>query len=86
MTGRSLVRRLPLPAGVVGVGGGLVVLGVCSYAFLALAGRALSPADFATLSVLWALVYTVGPGLFLPLEQEVARALADRRVDRKSVV
>ncbi len=77
---RAAMRRFALPAGVSGVSGGLLVLGLCSYAFLALAGRALSPADFATLSVLYALVYTVGPGLFLPLEQEVGRALAERRV------
>ena len=30
--------------------------------------------------MLYVLVYTVGPGLFLPFEQEVGRALADRRV------
>jgi len=80
VTLRALPRWLVLPRGVSGVGGGLLVLGLCSYGFLALAGRALAPADFATLSVLYALVYTVGPGLFLPLEQEVGRALAERRV------
>lgn len=61
------------------VGGGLLVLGLTSYAFLAVAARNLPPRGFATLSVLWVLVYTAGPGIFLPLEQEVGRALADRR-------
>jgi len=69
---------LALPRGAVPVGGGLMVLGLTSYAFLAVAARNLSPQSFATLSVLWVLVYTVGPGLFLPLEQEIGRALADR--------
>lgn len=61
------------------VGVGLVVLGVSSYAFLVLAGRALGPARFAPVSTLYLVVYTVGPGLFLPVEQEVARASAARR-------
>jgi O-antigen/teichoic acid export membrane protein len=34
--------------------------------------------DFAPLGVLYASVYIVGPGFFLPLEQEVARGLANR--------
>ena len=69
----------PLPSGALAVGSGLLVLGISAYAFLAVAAHALPPGQFATLSVLWVLVYTVGPGLFLPLEQEVGRALADRR-------
>lgn len=73
------VRRRLLPAGATGVGSGLLVLGLSSYAYLALAGRALAPADFATLSVLYVLVYSVGIAFFLPLEQEVGRAVADRR-------
>lgn len=74
----SRARNL-LPQGALAVGAGLLVLGVSAYAFLAVAARALPAGPFATLSVLWVLVYTVGPGLFLPLEQEVGRALADRR-------
>ena len=67
-----------MPSGTVAVGAGLIVLGVSSYLFLALAARSLSTEAFSTLSVLWVAVYTVGPGLFFPLEQEVARAIADR--------
>lgn len=61
------------------VGGGLVLLGVSASAFLVLAARAVGPSDFAGLAVLWTLVYTLGIGLFVPFEQEVARALAARR-------
>lgn len=39
----------------------------------------MGPARFASLSVLWVLVYTAGPGLFLPLEQETGRAVAARQ-------
>lgn len=71
------VRSL-VPAGASGVGGGLVLLGASSYVFLTLSAHLLKPEQFAALSVLYTLVYTVGPGLFLPLEQELGRALAHR--------
>ncbi len=78
---QQLVRAAAgaLPAGAAPVGAGLVILGMTSYGFLAVAARMLTPPEFATLSVLWVLVYTVGPGVFLPFEQEVGRALSDRR-------
>lgn len=68
-----------LPRGALTVGGGLMVLGASSYGFLFVAARAMTPEAFAGLSVLYVLVFTVGPGIFLPFEQEIARALADRR-------
>ena len=70
------VRRLGGSA--LTVGAGLVVLGLSATVYLVLAARATGPAGFAGLAVLWTLVYTVGIGLFLPFEQEVARAVADR--------
>ena len=75
------LRRLRslVPAGAAGVGGGLVLLGASSYVFLTLSARELRPEAFAALSVLYTLVYTVGPGLFLPLEQELGRAIAHRQ-------
>lgn len=75
---RSTLRTLP--QGTLAVGGGLLTLGVSAYLFLALAGRALHPDDYSALSVLWAVVFTVGPGIFLPLEQEVGRLVAHREV------
>jgi O-antigen/teichoic acid export membrane protein len=75
---RPLTHRL-LPRGTMSVGAGLAVLGASSYVYLALSARALSPAAFGQISVLYSLVYTVGPGAFLPVEQELARSLADRR-------
>ena len=71
--------RRSVPPGTLAVGGGVLILGVSAYAFLALSGRALGVERFAQLSVLWVLVFTVGPGLFVPLEQEVGRAVAARR-------
>ena len=81
-TTASLATRLrarnPLPSGTTTVGVGLVVNGVMAFVFLGLTARLLGADDFAPLGVLWASVYIVGPGFFLPLEQEVARGLANR--------
>lgn len=81
-TSPSLVARVrarnPLPSGTTTVGVGLVVNGVMAFVFLGLTARVLGAEAFAPLGVLWASIYIVGPGFFLPLEQEVARGLANR--------
>jgi len=69
----------PLPEGTLEVGVGLAIAGVTAYGFTVVAARALGPTDYAPLSVLWAMVFVAGPGFFLPIEQEVSRALAARR-------
>ena len=70
--------RNPLPDGTVTVALGLVVNGIAAYAFLGLAGRTLGTEPYEPLAVLWALIYLIGPGFFLPFEQEVSRSLANR--------
>ncbi len=77
----SLRDRLArsLPTGTFAVGLGLGVLGLAAYAFLAVAGHALAPADYSALAVLWVIVFAVGPGLFFPLEQELSRVVSGRR-------
>jgi O-antigen/teichoic acid export membrane protein len=55
-----------------------VVNGITTYAFLVVARRALGDEAYGGLAVLWGLIYILGPGLFQPLEQEIARATADR--------
>jgi O-antigen/teichoic acid export membrane protein len=76
---RSPARRGRLgervSSGVLSVGIGLAVLGVTSYGFLVVAARRLDAAEFAQLSVVWTALFTLGPGLFLPLEQSVAQRL-----------
>jgi O-antigen/teichoic acid export membrane protein len=67
------------PPGTIAVGTGLLLLGVASYIHLAVAGHRLSQGDYSSVSVLWSIVFTVGPGLFLPVEQEIARLVATRR-------
>jgi O-antigen/teichoic acid export membrane protein len=69
----------PLPEGTVEVGVGLIIAGLTAYGFTVVSARALGQSDYAPLSVLWAMVFLAGPGFFLPLEQEVSRALSARR-------
>jgi O-antigen/teichoic acid export membrane protein len=81
MNTRKLLDREknPLPEGTLAVGAGLVIGGLAAYGFLSVSARALGLDRYAPLGVLWALMFVAGPGFFLPLEQEVGRALASRR-------
>ena len=67
-----------LPLGTSSIAWGLVVNGLTTYGYLVVARRALGDDGYGGLAVLWALVNIGGFGLFQPLEQEVARATADR--------
>lgn len=60
------------------IAAGLAVAGLTTYGYLVLSARALGAERYAPLAVLWALSVLVGPGLFLPVEQEVSRAIAHR--------
>src|SRR3954451_5979452 len=77
---KRLVARAPVPQGTFAVGAGLVVAGLATYAFQILAFRNLNKPDYAALNTLWVVVFVLAPGIFLPLEQEVGRAMAARRV------
>jgi O-antigen/teichoic acid export membrane protein len=67
-----------VPLGTSGILWGLVVNGLTTYGYLVVARVALGDEGYGGLAVLWALVNIGGFGLFQPLEQEVARATADR--------
>lgn len=73
-------RRLAalLPRGTFPVGAGLLVLGAGSYAHIAIAGHTLPVTAMAAMSVLWSIVYLLGLGVFLPIEQELIRLVAAR--------
>jgi O-antigen/teichoic acid export membrane protein len=68
-----------VPEGTYAVGAGLLIAGVTAYGFQLLANHRLEKLHYAALNSLWAVVFVVTPGLFQPLEQEVARAVAHRR-------
>lgn len=61
------------------VGLGLLVAGVSSYLFFIVGKGALGEEAFKPLASLWFMTFALAPGFFLPLEQEVGRALAHRR-------
>ena len=73
------LARVPLPQGAIVVGVRLVLSGLSQYGFLSVASHALGKVQYAPLSTFWALLFVMAPGFFLPLEQEVGRAIAARR-------
>jgi len=68
-----------VPAGTGAVGAGLVVSSIAAYAFVVVSLNALDGTAKSAFSAFWAVIFVAGPGFFLPLEQEVGRALAHRR-------
>jgi O-antigen/teichoic acid export membrane protein len=69
----------PLPEGTIAVGVGLVISGISAFVFLGIAKRAIGDDPYVALGQLWFLTFWLAPGFFLPVEQEVGRALAHRR-------
>ena len=76
---RLATIRAALPIGTIPVGLGLMVAGLSAYGFQVIAFRVLGAQPYAALNGLWVTAFVLAPGVFLPLEQEVARALAHRR-------
>jgi O-antigen/teichoic acid export membrane protein len=75
-----VTTRAPLPEGTVPVATALLIAGVATYAFFKVGTWAVGGADeFKTISSLWFATFALAPGFFLPLEQELGRALAHRR-------
>lgn len=72
--------RMPLPEGTVPVAIGLLISGICSFAFFRVGKIALGSDDeFKPVVSLWFATFALAPGFFLPLEQELGRALSARR-------
>lgn len=71
---------MPLPEGTVPVAIGLLISGICSFAFFRIGKIALgSDKAFKPVVSLWFATFALAPGFFLPLEQELGRALSARR-------
>jgi O-antigen/teichoic acid export membrane protein len=68
-----------LPEGTLPVGAGLVISGLAAYAFLSLSRFGVGKEQFAPVSQLWFCTFLLAPGFFLPVEQEVGRAIAHRQ-------
>ena len=72
--------RTPLPEGTIPVGISLLIAGVATYTFFKVGTVAVGGAEeFAPIAAMWFAVFALAPGFFLPLEQELGRALSHRR-------
>ena len=73
-------ERLPIPDGTIPVGIALLIAGIATYAFFKIGNVAVGgDKAFAPITALWFATFALAPGFFLPLEQELGRALAHRR-------
>ena len=76
----SARERTPLPEGTIPVGVALLIAGVATYAFFKVGNLALGgDEEFEPITSLWFATFALAPGFFLPLKQELGRAL-DRPV------
>ncbi len=71
---------MPVPDGTIPVGIALLVAGIATFAFFRIGTIAVGGEDeFTPIVSLWFATFALAPGFFLPLEQELGRALAHRR-------
>ncbi|MFZ4516546.1 MAG: hypothetical protein ACOYN3_09580 [Acidimicrobiia bacterium] len=82
-TPTTLVARAreAVPEGTFVVGLGMVIAAAAAYIVVIIVNAAVGDKEYAGFAVFWSLLFIVGPGLFLPLEQEVARAISERRAN-----
>ena len=71
--------KSPLPSGSLTIGTGLLIGGLSIYVFFRLGQEALGQDGFKPIVSLWFVMFALVPGFFLPLEQEISRAVAHRR-------
>lgn len=72
-------KRSTIPEGTISIGIGLLIAGLTIYIFFKIGQQALGQEGFKPLVSLWFVLFAVAPGFFLPVEQELSRALAHRR-------
>ena len=73
--------RTAVPEGTFVVGLGMVIAAAAAYIVVIIVNSAVGDVEYAGFAVFWSLLFIVRPGLFLPLEQEVARAISQRRTE-----
>ena len=72
-------KRIDLPEGTIAISIGLIIAGLTIYAFFKIGQQALGQDGFKPLVSLWFVMFAIAPGFFLPVEQEISRAIAHRR-------
>ncbi len=71
---------MSLPEGTLPVAIALLIAGVATYAFFKVGNVALGgDEEFAPIATMWFATFSLAPGFFLPLEQELGRALSHRK-------
>ena len=78
-------KRSAIPEGTLSIGIGLLVAGVTIYIFFKVGQQALGQEKFKPLVSLWFVMFAIAPGFFLPIEQELSRAVAHRRALNQGV-
>ncbi len=77
---KAALLRTSLPEGTIPVAGALLIAGVATYLFFKVGTHAVGGKEnFEPLQALWFATFALAPGFFLPLEQELGRALGHRR-------
>ena len=71
--------KIALPEGTVTVGIGMFIAGISAYIFFKIGQQALGQDGFKPIVAMWFIAFALAPGFFLPIEQEVSRAIAHRR-------
>jgi hypothetical protein len=71
--------RVPLPEGTVPVATGLFLAGFTAYAFFKVGQVALGKEHFKPIVALWFTTFALVPGFYMPIEQELGRAIAHRK-------
>jgi len=74
----AIAERRPVFRGAWLLSGSMLLSGVLIYVFHVLAARALGPAAYGQIAVLWAAMFLAVIVLFRPIEQTLSRALANR--------
>ena len=75
----SSSSRSAIPEGTVPVAIGLFLAGFTAYAFFKVGQVALGKELFKPIVALWFTAFALVPGIYVPVEQELGRALAHRR-------
>ncbi len=78
----AITKKSPIPEGTISIGTGMGIGAVTAYVAVILINKTVGDQAYAGFGAFWSLIFVVGPGLFLPLEQEIARSVSHRLARR----
>lgn len=67
-----------IPRGTFAIGSGMAIGALTGYIVVIVVNHSVGDRQYAGFGAFWSLIFVVGPGLFLPLEQEISRAISHR--------